>query len=212
MKVLIACEESQTVAKEFRKIGHEAYSCDIIKSSGGHPEFHIKNDALNIINAPVVFFTENYECKYIDKWDLLIAHPPCTYLSNAGNRHLFPDGINMVRYKKGLNAADFFIKFYNCNIEKICIENPTPNRIFGLPTCTQAIQPYQFGHPFSKRTCLWLKNLAPLKPTLIIKDYETTKIPGNWYNKGGKERQKNRSKTFIGIAKAMAEQWGNEND
>lgn len=194
MKVLVACEESQRVCIAFREKGHEAYSCDIEPCSGGHPEWHIQDDVL----------------KHLDKgWDLIIAHPPCTYLSNAGARFLYPKGIlNQDRLKKGLVAKEFFMKLYNANCPKICVENPVSSKIFEMPQHTQEIQPFEFGHPFKKKTRLWLKGLEPLKATNIVEVSESTKIAGNWFNKGGKDRQKNRSKTFEGIAKAMAEQWG----
>lgn len=194
MKVLVACEESQRVCIAFREKGHEAYSCDIEPCSGGHPEWHIQDDVL----------------KHLDKdWDLIIAHPPCTYLSNAGARFLYPKGIlNQDRLKKGLEAKEFFMKLYNANCPKICVENPVSSKIFEMPQHTQEIQPFEFGHPFKKKTRLWLKGLEPLKATNIVEVSESTKIAGNWFNKGGKDRQKNRSKTFEGIAKAMAEQWG----
>ena len=194
MKVLIACEESQRVCTAFREKGHEAYSCDIEPCSGGHPEWHIQDDVLN----------------HLDKgWDLIIAHPPCTYLSNAGARFLYPKGVlNQERLEKGLEAKEFFMKLYNANCPKICVENPVSSKIFDMPPHTQEIQPFEFGHPFKKKTRLWLKGLEPLKPTEIVEVSESTKIAGNWFNKGGKDRQKNRSKTFEGIAKAMAEQWG----
>lgn len=194
MKILIACEESQAVCKAFRALGHEAYSCDILPCSGGHPEWHIQGDVL----------------EQLDKgWDMMIAHPPCTYLSNAGACHLFPKGkLNDKRYQKGLEGKIFFLKLLNAPIARICVENPVQSSIFGIAKYTQIIQPYHYGHPMAKRTCLWLKNLPLLKPTNVLKDWESTKIAGNWYNTGGKNRQKNRSKTFQGIADAMADQWG----
>lgn len=194
LRVLVACEESQTVTKAFRKLGHEAYSCDVQECSGGHPEWHIMGDALDVA--------------YGQPWDLMIAHPPCTYLSNAGARWLYPKGeLNQERFAKGQAAKEFFMSLYNAPIERICIENPTPSKIFGLPEHTQAIQPFQYGEPYKKRTLLWLRGLEPLEPTNIVNAAESTKIAGNWFNKGGKERQKNRSKTFKGIADAMANQW-----
>lgn len=208
MKVLVACEESQEVCKAFRKLGHDAYSCDIQEPSGGHPEWHIMGDALKAIEGGQVC-TMDGGMHSVGKWDLIIAHPPCTYLSNAGARFLYPKGVlNEERLKLGLAAKDFFMAFYNADCEKICIENPTPSRVYELPKYTQIIQPYMFGHPVQKRTCLWLKGLEPLKPTEIVEERESTKVPGNWFNKGGKERQINRAKTFPGIARAMAEQWG----
>lgn len=194
MKVLVACEESQEVCKAFRELGHEAYSCDIQDCSGGHPEWHLKQDVIPLLEQ---------------EWDLIIAHPPCTYLSNAGARHLYPHGLlNMERYEKGLEAKEFFMKFLNCKCEKVCVENPLPSKIFRLPDYSQIIQPYEFGHPYKKKTLLWLKNLPRLKPTCIVECPQSTKVAGNWFNTGGKDRQKNRAKTFSGIAKAMAEQWG----
>ncbi len=217
MRILIACEESQAVCKSFRKLGHEAYSCDILECSGGHPEWHIQGDVL----------------KQLDKgWDLMIAHPPCTFLSNCGARFLYPKGkLNEERYKKGMEGKEFFMKLYNAAIPMICVENPVSSLIFEMPKCSQEIQPYHFGHPFSKKTRLWLKGLPLLKHTSEIKEfvsllpsntggkkkgqkyqYDSTKLAGNWFNKGGKARQINRSKTFEGIAKAMAEQWGSQSN
>ena len=208
MKVLIACEESQEVCKAFRAKGHEAYSCDIQEPSGGHLEWHILGDALAVLTGGTITTMDGTRHE-IGKWDLLIAHPPCTYLSNAGARFLYPKGIlNEDRLKLGLAAKEFFMAFYNADCEKICIENPTPSRVYELPKYTQVIQPWMFGHPVQKRTCLWLKGLEPLKPTEIVEERQSSKVPGNWFNKGGKERQQNRAKTFPGIAKAMADQWG----
>ena len=214
MKVLVACEESQRVCTEFRKLGHEAYSCDIEPCSGGHPEWHIQDDVLPLLNGNCDFKTVNGDMhNLIGKWDLIIAHPPCTYLSNAGARFLYPKGVlNEYRLKLGLEAKVFFMKIYNADCEKIAIENPVPSKVYELPKYTQTIQPYEFGHPYQKKTCLWLKGLKPLQPTDVLpkEKRQSTKIAGNWFNKGGKERQKNRAKTFPGIAKAMAEQWGKE--
>ena len=193
MKILVACEESQRVCIELRKLGHEAYSCDILPCSGGHPEWHLQQDVIPLLN---------------EKWDMIIAFPPCTYLSNAGARHLFPGGkLNEERYKKGLLAKELFMAIYNANCPKIAIENPTPSKIYELPEKTQVIQPWQFGHPYSKRTQLWLKGLPKLIPTNIVEVESSCRKAGNWFNKGGKDRQINRSKTFPGIAKAMADQW-----
>lgn len=210
MKVLVACEESQRVCMAFRERGHEAYSCDILECSGGHPEWHIKGDVLSVLNGHCNFETVDGATHNIDgKWDLIIAHPPCTYLSNAGARFLYPKGVlNEDRLKLGLAAKEFFMALYDADCEKICIENPTPSRVYELPKYTQVIQPWMFGHPVQKRTCLWLKGLEPLKPTEIVEERQSSKVPGNWFNKGGKERQQNRAKTFTGIARAMAEQWG----
>lgn len=214
MNILIACEESQRVCMAFREKGHNAYSCDIQEPSGGHPEWHILNDVRMILNpsdtwGDIVFDTMDGKEHQVWKWDLIIAHPPCTYLSNAGARHLFPNGIlNQSRYRKGLEAKSFFMNFIKADCDKICVENPIPSKIYDLPKYTQIIEPYYFGHSFKKKTCLWLKGLPNLQSTDICENPQSSKVAGNWFNKGGKERQKNRAKTFEGIAKAMAEQWG----
>lgn len=194
----MACEESQAVTIELRKLGHEAYSCDIEPCSGGHPEWHLQQDVTQLLKM---------------KWDMIIAHPPCTYLSNAGARFLYPEGkLNEERLGKGMEAKDFFMLLYNADCPRVAVENPVPSRIYGLPPYTQIIQPWQFGHPYQKKTCLWLRGLPKLKPTEIVPEEsrQSTRIAGNWFNKGGRERQKNRAKTFPGIAKAMAEQWAGE--
>ena len=220
MRVLVACEESQAVTKEFRRLGHEAYSCDIIDQSGGHPEWHIKGDALEVINPidGVDFITMDSRIHHIEKWDMIIAHPPCTYLSNAGARWLYAGKqLNHERYAKGLEAKAFFMAFLNADCEKIAVENPIPSSIYELPQYTQVVQPYEYGHPWSKKTCLWLKGLKLLEPTNVIKDYSPYCSSGSYSGthdpkykgasrKGGSA--KSRSKTFPGIAKAMAEQWG----
>lgn len=209
MNILIACEESQRVCTKFREKGHKAFSCDIIDCSGGHPEWHIMQDVVPLLNGNCEFETvDGAKHKIYGKWDLIIAHPPCTYLSNAGARFLYPKGVlNEDRLKLGLAAKEFFMQLYNADCDKICVENPIPSRVFGLPKYSQIVQPYEHGHPFKKKTCLWLKNLPLLQPTDIVDVRESTKISG-WFNKGGKDRQKNRAKTFSGIANAMAEQWG----
>lgn len=217
MNILVACEESQAVTKELRRLGHEAWSCDIIPCSGGHPEWHILRDVTEIINGRCVWQTEDGEKHHITgKWDMIFAFPPCTYLTNAGARHLYKGGVlNQERYIKGLEAKEFFMMFYNADCELIAIENPTPSRVFGLPEKTQVIQPWQFGHPFTKRTQLWLKGLPPLQPTEIVEPERTWCPSGSYSKKHGekhrgvftKDRARNRSKTFPGIAKAMAEQW-----
>lgn len=205
MKILIACEESQTVCKAFRAKGHEAYSCDIQECSGGHPEWHIQGDVL----------------EQLDKnWDMIIAHPPCTYLSNAGACWLFRGGVvNQERYENGLKAKEFFMKLYNHPCEKIVVENPIPSKIYDLPPYSQIIQPFQFGHPYSKKTCLWIKGLPNLKHTEIITENIVQWVNGGSKKADGTSRSKNarastfrdsktKSKTFQGIADAMAEQWG----
>lgn len=220
MKVLVACEESQRVCTAFRALGHEAYSCDIIDCSGGHPEWHIKQDVLPLLNGRCEFTTCDGKLHTISgKWDLIIAHPPCTYISNAGACRLYPQKgqLDKERYKKGLQAKDFFMKLYNADCEHICVENPIPSKVFEMPPYTQIIQPYEYGHPFSKKTCLWLKSLPPLKPTNILAEHKPYISCGTSKNKGNKDKAgvsraggsaKIRSKTFEGIAAAMAEQWG----
>ena len=209
INILVACEESQRVCEAFRKLGGRAYSCDIMECSGGHPEWHIMQDAVPLLNGGCSFKTmDGIEHSIDGKWDLIIAHPPCTYLSNAGARFLYPKGVlNEERLAKGMIAKDFFMHFYNADCDRIAIENPIPSKVYGLPPYTQTIQPWMFGHPVQKKTCLWLNGLPELQPTNVVEERQSTKIPGNWFNSGGKERQKNRAKTFPGIAKAMAEQW-----
>ena len=206
MNVLIACEESQAVCKAFRERGHNAYSCDLKPCTGGHPEWHIQGDVLHLLDG---------------KWDLIIAHPPCTYMSKAGARWMYPTAgnISQERLAKAMKAKEFFLKILNADCDRIAIENPRPLKVVDLPKPTQVIQPYQFGHPYSKATCLWLKGLPQLKPTEVLTEYKPY-CPSNTggvtrgqsYNKGGAIRAAddcvNRSKTFDGIAKAMAEQWG----
>lgn len=154
----------------------------------------------------------------VGKWDLLIAHPPCTYMTNAGAVRMRVNGvIQKDRFEKAMEAKDFFMSFYNADCERICIENPTPMKLVGLPPYTQAIQPYQFGHPYSKRTCLWLKNLPLLIPTNILDHHEPyvnggcKDAHGNYrrFQGRGERDPKTRSKTFSGIAEAFADQWGN---
>ena len=216
MKVLVACEESQAVCKAFRESGHEAYSCDIETCSGGHPEWHIQQDVLPLLNGRCSFKTmDGIEHSIDEKWDLIIAHPPCTYLSNAGARWLYAGGeLNAERYKKGLDGKKFFMAMLNADCTRVAVENPIPSSIYDLPKYNQVIQPYQFGEPWSKKTCLWLKGLEPLKPTQNLPKEQRTQ--GIWKaNFGGKqyawnssEVAKLRSRTPVGVAKAMAEQWG----
>lgn len=218
MKVLVACEESQEVCKAFRALGHEAYSCDIQEPSGGHPEWHILGDAVELAQMPMgVFKTMDGEEHWVE-WDLLIAHPPCTYLSNAGARHLWKGHqLQADRVMLGIKARDFFMEFYRSPIHLGAIENPVPSRVFCMPEYSQIVQPYQFGHPYTKRTCLWLKNLPPLIPTQIVEPTATWCPSWTSHQRDKQHRgmfttdlKKNRSKTFPGIAKAMAEQWGGD--
>ena len=221
MNVLIACEESQRVCTAFRAKGHNAFSADIQEPSGGHPEWHIKGDVLQILNTiigSIDFDTmDGIHHSFGGQWDLIIAHPPCTYLSNAGARHLYKGGVLQAdRFQKGMDAKKFFMQFYNADCERICIENPIPSKCYDLPRYTQVIQPYQFGHPYKKRTCLWLRGLPELQPTNIVEPVATWCPSGSYSHKHGKQhkgmfttdRAKNRAKTFEGIALAMAAQWG----
>ena len=218
IKVLVACEESQRVCVAFRKRGFEAYSCDIIEPSGGYPEWHILGDALKAIEGGTIM-TMDGVTHNIGKWNLIIAHPPCTFLTNAAACRLYPHKgqLNTKRYLMGLEAKQMFVDIFCAPCEHIAIENPIPSKVFELPKYTQMIQPYEYGHPYSKKTCVWLKNLPKLKPTNILPDYKPYVSCGTSKNKGNKEKAgvsraggaaKIRSKTFEGIAEAMAEQWG----
>ena len=228
MKVLVACEESQRVCMAFREKGHEAYSCDIVDCSGGHPEWHIKNNVLKFLNPTVLFINElpgiqfftmdnEYHC-FIGKWDLIIAHPPCTYLTLAGNKWFNPEFADRFpdRQKQRKEAADFFMAIASADCDKIAIENPVGIMSSRWRKPDQYIEPYMFGDPEKKKTGLWLKGLPLLKPTNIVEPViihcksganeprwhmETMHLPKE-------ERSRVRSQTFIGIAKAMAEQWG----
>lgn len=153
----------------------------------------------------------------VGKWDLLIAHPPCTYLSNAGARHLWKNHqLQAGRVMLGIQARDFFMAFYNANVLRIAVENPIPSKVFVMPDYTQTVQPYQFGHPYTKKTCLWLKNLPPLESANVVEPTATWCPSGSYSHKHAEQyrgvfttdRAKNRAKTFLGIARAMAEQWG----
>jgi hypothetical protein len=228
MKILIACEESQTVCKAFRAKGHEAYSCDIIECSGGHPEWHIKQDVVPLLNGRCSFKTcDGAEHSIDGKWDMIIAHPPCTYLTNGGAVRMFrqefkeypPYGkfqmMNVERLKQGMLGRDFFIAIMYAQCDRIAIENPIPMSVYMLPPCQQIIRPYEYGDPYSKKTCLWLKGLPKLTPTNILTEYQPFINGGggrmNRQNYNGKKfatGSTSRSKTFPGIAKAMADAWG----
>ena len=238
LKVLVACEESQRVCTAFRELGHEAYSADIQEPSGGHPEWHILGDVLDVLNpkdhlgdfeAPdryISFRTMDGSYHEVEQWDIIIAHPPCTYLTVAANRHY-----NVERYgEKAIQrladrekAIDFFMQFVNAECEHIAIENPIGviNTRYRKPD--QIIQPYEYGHPYRKSTCLWLKGLPLLKPTNIV-EFECIHSKGksggysgsiwNVYDENGKiipyndpRVAKERSKTFEGIAAAIAKQF-----
>lgn len=191
MRVLVACEYSGRVRDAFIARGHDAISCDLLPTERPGP--HYQGDVRDIL---------------WQEWDLIIAHPPCTYLSNAGAKHLFRGHkLNQERYVKGLEAVNFFMNFYYSQCSRVCIENPVPSKIYGLPEYTQIIQPFQFGESVQKKTCLWLKGLPPLVPTKIVAPESNCHDAGTWFMKGGKDRQKNRARTFQGIANAMAGQW-----
>jgi hypothetical protein len=212
MKVLIACEESQAVTKAFRALGHEAYSCDILPCSGGHKEWHLQGDVFNYTNQD---------------WDLMIAHPPCTYLAVSGAAHLYNKDKtpNIERYKNQAEALNFVQRLMDVNIPRIAIENPISVISTHIRKPDQIIQPYWFGDSASKSTCLWLKNLPKLIPTNMVdkgefkewidkKSGKTKRQPLWFYQalqqaKTSEERRTLRSKTFKGIAEAMATQWTN---
>lgn len=217
MKVLVACEESQRVCIAFRKRGHEAYSCDIQEPSGGHPEWHILGDALKAIDSGRVN-TMDGKTHDIGRWDLLIAHPPCTYLTLAGNKWFKPEFADRFpdRQNQRKEAIEFFMAFANADCDRIAIENPAGIMSSQWRKPDQYIEPYMFGDPEKKKTGLWLKGLPLLKPTNIVEPViihcksganeprwhiETMHLPKE-------ERSRIRSQTFIGIAEAMAEQWG----
>ena len=229
MKILVACEESQAVTIEFRKLGHEAYSCDIIECSGGHPEWHIMGDALDIIpqrdgNAVQLIYFETMDGKAHEiygTWDMIIAFPPCTYLSNAGACRLYPKKgqLNIERYNKGLAAKAFFMRFLNADCPRIAVENPVSSKVFEMPPHTQEIQPYMFGHPYTKKTRLWLRGLPPLMPTDEVEPVSPYCPAGTGRKDRTKygaakrgEDAKNRAKTFPGVARAMAEQWAGKTE
>lgn len=221
MKVLVACEESQSVCLAFRDLGHEAYSCDIQGPSGGHPEWHILGDALKAIEGGQVT-TMDGQTHDIGQWDLLIGHPPCTYLTSASAVRLFNADHSIKSWEremKGWNARSFFLSMLHSGIKKICIENPCPLKYFRLPKYSQIIEPYMFGDPWKKRTCLWLVGLPNLRVTNVVepqglwvgstsgRNTGTGRIK-SVYTLSSHRDSKTRAKTFHGIAAAMAEQWG----
>lgn len=209
MKILVACEESQRVCKAFRAKGHEAYSCDIEFCSGGRPEWHIWSDVTPLLNGNCEFRTCDGQAHEVAAWDMILAFPPCTYLTKAGSCNLYRNGkIDEERFNRGQQAASFFRAIYDADCPKICIENPVPMKVFGLPPHSQVIEPYYFGVPVSKRTNLWLKGLPFLCPTNVIKPQYTFEAFPLFKNSTGKYRSKNRSKTFEEVAEAMALSWG----
>ena len=232
LRVLIACEESQRVCTEFRKRGHEAYSCDIIECSGGHPEWHIKGDVIPVLDGFCTFKTQDGKMHSINgRWDLIIAHPPCTYLTVSGNAwfdvNKYGDKARQ-RYKDRYQAIVFFMRMIFANADMVAVENPIGIMSTAYRKADQIIQPYMFGDHAMKSTCLWLKNLPPLLPTEMVDPGEFQEVKtgsGRRFNVGASSsaaKDENgkiiawndprtaiiRSKTFPGIAKAMAEQWG----
>ena len=211
MRILVACEESQTITKEFRKLGHEAFSCDLLPCSGGHPEWHYQQDVFEVIDQG---------------WDMMIAHPPCTFLAVSGARWLYnKDGSKSEeRYKNQAEALDFVRKLMDAPIDKIAIENPISVISSNIRKPDQIVHPYHFGDKASKSTCLWLKGLPKLKHTSVVEKGEfkewvdkntgKTKRQATWYYealqkaKSPAERRTLRSKTFKGMAEAIAQQWG----
>jgi hypothetical protein len=229
--ILIACEESQSVCKEFRKLGYNAYSCDLLPSSGGHPEWHFKQDVFEVINEKGGTLENGEKLTIIGKWDLMIAHPPCTYLAVSGAKWYYhpedkdlpinirrphPNFPNRVENRS--ESVDFFMKLAEADILRIAIENPVGiiSSIWRKPD--QIVQPWMFGDEATKTTCLWLKNLPKLNATKIVGkgefiEFGSGKRLAKWYSDGltktktAEERRTWRSKTFMGFAKAMAEQW-----
>lgn len=234
LNVLVACEESQRVCSEFRKLGHNAYSCDLLKCSGGHPEWHFNQDVLEIIKNKGGKLQNGEECYINGKWDIMIAHPPCTYLAVSGARWYYhPDDKDLPieerrphpkfpnRAKDREDGANFFMALANADIDYIAIENPVGIMSNRYRKPDQVVQPYFFGDSASKSTCLWLKNLNPLEPTNIVDKGEFVELSSGkrlpkWYSdaltqaKTADERRTMRSKTFPGFAKAIAEQWSEE--
>lgn len=200
MRVLVACEFSGVVRRAFRALGHDAWSCDLLPAEDGSP-FHIQGDAMR--------------AAYRGDWDMLIAHPECTYLANSGAKHLYAgmrqeNGPAPDRWAYMGSAAAFFLAMLNAPVPRVAVENPImlghPKRLFGIPEPTQIIQPYQYGHGETKATCLWLRSLPALTPTNVVEGREGRV----WRMPPGPDRKKERSRTYEGIAAAMAEQWGGD--
>lgn len=227
MVILVACEESQEVCKAFRDAGHEAYSCDLQDCSGGHPEWHFNYSLFDVVNGGFLV-NQLGQLVFIYEWDMMIGHPPCTYLTVTANKWLkdqptLKSGslVGEERRKAKKDAEDFFIKMFNFNIKKICLENPIGSMNSIIPP-TQIIQPYYFGDMEQKTTCLWLKGLPKLYHNSEVGLFDTgitsvynemMELPKNireriYHLPPSKERSKLRSKTFPGIAKAMSKQWG----
>jgi len=207
MRILVACEESQAVTIELRKLGHEAYSCDLVECSGGHPEWHLQEDLMHLLGKD---------------WDMILAFPPCTYLTVTGNRWFNIERYGdkaIKRHEDRKDAINFFMAIANAKCEKIAIENPVGVMSSEWRKPNQIVNPYQFGDAFEKKTCLWLKGLPLLDSTNEVEPPKRTEFASGktmpaWYADAWRlpkeERAKLRSKTFPGIAKAMAEQWAGD--
>ena len=232
LNILIACEESQAVCKAFRKLGHNAYSCDLLACSGEHPEWHFNHDVTEVLNKTNLILQNGKKASVKGTWDLMIGHPPCTYLAVSGAQWYYhPDDKNLPvekrrphpkypnRAKDREDGVNFFMLLANARIKRIAIENPVGIMSNRWRKPDQKIQPYEFGDPYSKGTCLWLKNLWTLHPSKETEDhgekifFKSGKSQPKWYSealskaKTPEERRTLRSKTFPGIARAMAEQW-----
>lgn len=232
LNILIACEESQAVCKAFRKLGHNAYSCDLLDCSGEHPEWHFNHDVTEVLNKTNLILQNGKKASVKGKWDLMIGHPPCTYLAVSGAQWYYhPEDKSLPvekrrphpkypnRAKDREDGVNFFMLLANARIKRIAIENPVGIMSNRWRKPDQKIQPYEFGDPFSKGTCLWLKNLWTLHPSKETEDhgekifFKSGKSQPKWYSealskaKTPEERRTLRSKTFPGIARAMAEQW-----
>lgn len=232
LNILVACEESQAVCKAFRKLGQNAYSCDILPSSGGHPEWHFCHDIATVLDRTDLTLENGQKANLVREWDIMIGHPPCTYLAVSGakwyyhpedkdkpveERRPHPNFPN--RAKDREDGVAFFMSLANADIKRIAIENPVGIMSSRWRRPDQKIQPYMFGDPYSKGTCLWLKNLKPLHPSKETDDrgewivFESGKRLPKWFSDGltktknAEERRTWRSKTFPGIARAIAEQW-----
>lgn len=232
LNILVACEESQAVCKAFRKLGHNAYSCDLLDCSGEHPEWHFNHDVTKVLDQSDLTMQNGEKAKINGDWDIMIGHPPCTYLAVSGARWYYhPDDAGLPveqrrphprfpnRAQDREDAAAFFMLLANANVKRIAIENPIGIMSKRWRKPDQSIQPYMFGDPFSKNTSLWLKNLRPLHPSKETDDhgerivFKSGKTQPKWYSdalskaKTTEERRTLRSKTFPGIARAIAEQW-----
>ncbi len=236
MNVLIACEKHQKICKEFRKRGHNAYSCDLERCTGGHPEWHIVGDVMNVLypkswirypdsEKPAEMFgsfkTEDGTVRSLPPcWDLVIADPPGEFISKSGARWMYPKAgkVSKRRLNKAMKQKEFFLKLFEAPVEKICVTAPIPLKVVEMPSRDQIVHPYQFGEPYSKATCLYLKNLESLKPTNVLEHYEpwicsnTSVLAREGYrgSHGVAHTENSMSLTFDGIAEAMAEQWGGE--